>query len=197
MVISFSGLPILGPHAAQNLRGEMSCFPRNWIIKERQVALDSPYPVQPLKVVNVYCKTSTLAGSLRNFRYASTMDFLGCPASHLLGLVAGWKPWMQGISTRNLKWKKISGAETKTYYWNMPPFFHGVYIFIVYLPWKIISGMLPLITWTSPKALFLWRRLQWSFSTKKNRVGGQDQWLVIVLFWSRSNISFHGSILEL
>ena len=94
------------PHAAPNLRGEMSCFPSKRIIKKRQVALDSPHPFQPLKVVNVYCKTSTLAGSLRNFRYASTMDLLGCPASHLSGLVAGCKGSLPEISSD----KKISGA---------------------------------------------------------------------------------------
>lgn len=64
--------------------------------------MDSPHLFQPLKVVKVYRKTSTLAGSLRNFGYASTMDFFGCPANHL---------WVQGISTINLKWQKISGAE--------------------------------------------------------------------------------------
>lgn len=36
-----------------------------------------PIHFNPLRWNHVYCKTSTLAGSLGNFRYASTMDFLG------------------------------------------------------------------------------------------------------------------------
>ena len=102
------------------------------------------------------------AGSQRKFRYASTMVLFGCPGSHLLGACS----WLETMDARDLyhksqvtknlwSWKKQILLESATIFpWC---------IFIVYLPWKIISGMLPLITWTSPKALFLWRRLQWIF----------------------------------
>lgn len=118
MVIPFSGLPILGPHAT--CRSEFErwnvMFPQQTnhklVLQTLQNNQRNRFIAKPL-----YFRKPTWtfdpqnAGSL-GISLMLQLWFFGCPASNL-GLVAGWKPWMQGISTINLKWQKISGAGKK------------------------------------------------------------------------------------